>query len=251
MSARVLQGELSDAKRAVSQLQSSAYYPVCTRLAVARAELSAATTSLELYEQRIVALLALLEKPLPVSVAPSAPSDPLAVFMTHLSSVQQNYGQRLHALLSECATELSTIRADNLFVTLGETVRDQEVNVEHGAVALRAQELNPDVLDELMTRCESLKNELKNYDGLDGMIASSVARAEQLLDEMRTHRMALTENRKAFLSSLSLRDLDIKILPLCAPHEDILADYQAVTGISSFAERIYDHDNKSGLLHRC
>ncbi|ATC10124.1 hypothetical protein RVX07_004634 [Escherichia coli] len=249
VSAGALQGELSDAERAVSQLQSSAYYPVCTRLAVARAELSAATTSLELYEQRIAALLALLEEPLPVSVTPLAPSESLEVFMTHLSSVQQNYGQRLHALLTECATELSAVRADNPFVTLGETVRDQEVNVEHEAVALRAQGLNPDVLNELMERCESLKNELKNYDGLDGMITTSVARSEQLLAEMRTHRMALTENRKAFLSSLSLSDLDIKILPLCAPHEDILADYQAVTGISSFVERIYDHDNESGLLY--
>ncbi|MCN8349233.1 hypothetical protein MLT32_21055 [Escherichia coli] len=43
VSAGALQGELSDAERAVSQLQSSAYYPVCTRLAVARAELSAAS----------------------------------------------------------------------------------------------------------------------------------------------------------------------------------------------------------------
>ncbi|MFW8080248.1 hypothetical protein ACOIFA_32485, partial [Klebsiella pneumoniae] len=33
-----LQGELSDAQCAVSQLQSSAYYPVCSRLALARCE---------------------------------------------------------------------------------------------------------------------------------------------------------------------------------------------------------------------
>jgi hypothetical protein len=51
-------GELSDAERAVSQLRSSAYYPVCTRLATARAELSAATLPLEHHEQRVAGLRA-------------------------------------------------------------------------------------------------------------------------------------------------------------------------------------------------
>lgn len=117
------------------------------------------------------------------------------------------------------------------------------------AVALRAQGLNPDVLNELMARCEALQHELRSYDGLDGMITASQARSELLLSDMRAHRMTLTHNRKAFLSSLSLTDLDIKILPLCAPHEEILSGYQAVTDISNFAERIYDHSDGSGLLH--
>lgn len=66
---------------------------------------------------------------------------------------------------------------------------------------------------------------------------------------MRNHRMVLTEKRKAFLSSLSLSALDIKILPLCAPHEDTVSGYQAVTGIGNFADRIYDDGDGSGLLH--
>ena len=55
--------------------------------------------------------------------------------------------------------------------------------------------------------------------------------------------MALTDNRKAFLSSLSLSALEIKILPLCAPYEDVISGYQTVTGISNFAERIYDNSD--------
>ncbi|WP_407195411.1 hypothetical protein [Citrobacter farmeri] len=99
-----------------------------------------------------------------------------------------------------------------------------------------------------MARCESLRNELRNYDGLDGMVTASLARSELLLAEMRAHRMTLTDNRKAFLSSLSLSDLEIKILPLCAPHEEVVSGYQAVTGISNFSERIYDHSDGTGLL---
>ncbi|STT62324.1 Uncharacterised protein [Raoultella ornithinolytica] len=52
-----------------------------------------------------------------------------------------------------------------------------------------------------------------------------------------------------FLSSLSLSALEIKILPLCAPHEDTVSGYQAVTGIGNFADRIYDNGDGSGLLH--
>ncbi len=135
-----------------------------------------------------------------------------------------------------------------IFIALRTAVSDQETNVESEAVSLRARGLNPDVLNELMARCESLKNELRNYDGLDGAISASVARSEQLLAEMRAHRMALTDNRKAFLSSLSLSALEIKILPLCAPYEDVISGYQTVTGISNFAERIYDNSDGSGLL---
>jgi hypothetical protein len=102
-------------------------------------------------------------------------------------------------------------------LALEEVVRNQEETVQREAIVLREQGLNPNVLDELMTRCESLKSELRNYADLDGTIAASAAKSAELLAEMRNHRMVLTEKRKAFLSSLSLSALEIKILPLCAP----------------------------------
>ena len=244
-----LQGELSDALRAINQLQSSAYYPVCSLLALAKSELSAATYPLELYEQHITAIQSLAAEPQQIPAIPQDPSGPLTEFMARLSSVQQHYDQRLNALLAECAAELTGIRQEQAFTALGAAVSSQEAAVEAEADALRAQGLNPDVLNELMARCEALQHELRNYDGLDGMITGSQARSELLLSDMRAHRMTLTHNRKAFLSSLSLTDLDIKILPLCAPHEEIVSGYQTVTGISNFAERIYDHSDGNGLLH--
>ncbi|UEM39919.1 hypothetical protein DMB82_0002440 [Pectobacterium aquaticum] len=249
VSAGSLLGELSDAKRAVSQLQSSAYYPVCSQLALARGELSAATLPLEHYERHIAALQALAAETQQIPITPPEPSDALTEFMVRLSYVQQQCDQRLNALLSECAAELGDIRKEQAFTALGTAVSGQEAVVESEAVALRAQGLDPNVLNVLMARCESLQNELINYEGLDGAISASVARSEQLLAEMRAHRMALTNNRKAFLSSLSLSALEIKILPLCAPHEDIVSGYQAVTGIGNFGERIYDNGDGSGLLH--
>lgn len=249
VSAGSLQGELSDAERAVGQLQSSAYYPVCSRLALAKAELSAATLPLEHYEQHVAAIQSLAAEAQPPFVIPPAPSDPLTEFMARLSSVQQQYDQRLSTLLAEYAAELAGIRREQSFTALGTAVSVQEATVESEAVALRAQGLNPDVLNDLMARCELLRHELRSYDGLDSAIAASEERSKQLLDEMRIHRMTLTDNRKAFLSSLSLNALEIKILPLCAPHEDIVSGYQAVTGISNFADRIYDNGDGSGLLH--
>ncbi|EGT4275620.1 hypothetical protein DOX71_09210 [Cronobacter sakazakii] len=249
VSAGTLQGELSDAQRAVSQLQSSAYYPVCNRLAQAKAELSAATLPLEHYEERIDNLQALAAETQPLTVTLQAPSGQLTEFMARLSSVQQQYDQHLCSLLSECAAALDSIRREQAFTALGTAVSDQEAAVESEAMALREQGLNPDVLNDLMARIESLQHELRNYDGLDGAIAASVTRSELLITQMREHRMTLTNNRKAFISSLSLSALEIKILPLCAPHDDIVSGYQAVTGINNFAERIYDSGEGSGLLH--
>lgn len=249
VSAGTLQGELSDAQRAVSQLQSSAYYPVCNRLAQAKAELSAATLPLEHYEERIDNLQALAAETQPLTVTLQAPSGQLTEFMARLSSVQQQYDQHLCSLLSECTAALDSIRREQAFTALGTAVSDQEAAVESEAIALREQGLNPDVLNDLMARIESLQHELRNYDGLDGAIAASVTRSELLMTQMREHRMTLTNNRKAFISSLSLSALEIKILPLCAPHDDIVSGYQAVTGINNFAERIYDSGEGSGLLH--
>nr|QUN01893.1 ATPase involved in DNA repair [Escherichia coli] len=70
---RIRCGELSDAERAVSQLQSSAYYPVCRQLALARNEPSAATLP-EHFERRIAAIQALAEEPLQRSDIPPEPS---------------------------------------------------------------------------------------------------------------------------------------------------------------------------------
>lgn len=64
-------------------------------------------------------------------------------------------------------------------------MNDQEIAVESEAVALRTQGLNPDVLNELMERCEPLRHELRSYDGLDGASAASEVWSKNLLDEMR------------------------------------------------------------------
>ncbi|EOM2251734.1 hypothetical protein [Escherichia coli] len=54
VSAGSLQGELSDAECAVGQLQSSAYYLVCSLLALAKAELSAATLPLDIMNSMLL-----------------------------------------------------------------------------------------------------------------------------------------------------------------------------------------------------
>ncbi|STT62325.1 Uncharacterised protein [Raoultella ornithinolytica] len=110
-------------------------------------------------------------------------SAPLTAFMTRLLDVQQKYDQRLDTLLSGYAAELRTIKQEPPFLALEEAVRNQEETVQREAMVLREQGLNPDVLDELMTRSESLKSELRNYADLDGTIAASAARSKGLLAE--------------------------------------------------------------------
>lgn len=53
-------------------------------------------------------------------------------------------------------------------MSLGTAVSEQEAAVEAKAIAApRAQELKADELNEVMTHCESLHNELRNYYDLD------------------------------------------------------------------------------------
>lgn len=248
LSASSLSGLLADAEHAVSQLSKSAYYPVRQRLAVAEQELSTAGSALEHYAERITALKALVTDSY-LAENPVDPSAGLAEFLQHLSSLQQRFDHEAGNLLTISAGALEEFRTGPLFSALSAAVEVERGNAESEAIALRSQGLNPDTLDELMERCERYRNELKEFDGLDEAVAASEARIERLLTNMREHRLALTEKRREFLASLHLQDLEIKILPLSAPPEIVLMDYQRVTGITNFAERIYDGEAQSGLLH--
>lgn len=247
-SASSLSGMLADAERAVNQLSESAYYPVRQRLAVAERELSAAASALDLHAERITALKALVTgSPPPENTAELSAG--LAEFLQRLSSLQQCFDRDAGTLLTMSTCALEELKAGPLLQALSAAVEAERDNVGREAEALRSQGLNPDTLNELMERCERYRSELKKYEGLEEAIAASEERILVLLGEMRSHRMALTEKRREFLASLHLQDLDIKILPLCAAPEGVLTDYQKVTGITNFADRIYDGEAQSGLLH--
>ncbi len=248
-SASSLSGMLADAERAVSQLSESAYYPVRQRLAVAERELSAATSAMDLHAERIAALEALVTGSQLDEDTAELSAD-LTEFLRHLFTMQQCFDRDAGNLLTMSTYALKELKAGPLLSALRTAVEAEQDNVAREAESLRSQGLNPDTLNELMERCERYRSELKNYEGLEETIAASEMRIQILLSEMRAHRMVLTEKRREFLDSLHLQDLDIKILPLCAPPESVLTDYQKLTGITNFADRIYDGEAQSGLLHQ-
>ncbi|MEN4691285.1 anti-phage protein Ppl [Pantoea agglomerans] len=248
LSALSLSGELADADRAVSQLSESAYYPVRQRLSEAEGELFLATSALKTHSDRISALNALMAESFQTEV-PAEPSAELAAFLQTLSLAQLNFERELSALLSKSSTALTDIGESSSLSAIRAAAQIQRENVIREAELLRAQGLNPDTLNELIERCDRLRRELKEYDGLEEIITASEQRIRLLTGQMREHRIMLTEKRREFIASLQLQDLDIKILPLCAPHENVLTGYQNITGITNFSDRIYDAEDQSGLLH--
>ncbi|MFY1037486.1 anti-phage protein Ppl [Pantoea agglomerans] len=248
LSARSLSGELADAERAVSQLTESAYYPVRQRLSQAEGELFQATSALKVHSERINLLISFITES-PQTEFPAEPSAELAAFLQTLSLAQQDFESELSAFLSKSSTTLSEIGNSNSLSALRATAQTEKENVTREAEVLRAQGLNPDTLNELMERCDRLRRELKEYDGLEDIITASEHRIGLLDGQMREHRMMLTEKRREFIASLQLQDLEIKILPLCAPYETVVMGYQNTTGITNFSDRIYDAEDQSGLLH--
>lgn len=248
LSALSLSGELADADRAVSQLSESAYYPVRQRLSQAEEELFLATSALKMHSDRISSLNALMTEA-PQTEFPVEPSAELAAFLQTLSLAQQNFERELSALLSKSNTTLTEIGESSPLSAIRATAQTERENVIREAEVLRAQGLNPDTLNELMERCDRFRRELKEYEGLEEIITASEQRIGLLAGQMREHRIMLTEKRREFIASLQLQDLEIKILPLCAPHETVLTGYQNITGITNFSDRIYDAEEQSGLLH--
>lgn len=242
-----LSGELADAERAVSQLSESAYYPVRHRLSVAERELAQATEALDLHAERVTALNALTADAVQAE-HPEESSFALAEFLENLSSARHKFEHDAGLLLDQSNAALTEIRNGPHLLALNQVVQTERDNVGREAAALREQGLNPDTLNELMERRDRLQRALKEFDGLEEVIAASEQRISLLSDQMRAHRIELTEKRRAFLATLELQDLEVRILPLSAHHEAIVADYQNVTGIATYGDRIYNHEDQSGIL---
>lgn len=248
--ASALTGELGDIRRSIAQLSESDYFPVRNRLVSAERELTESNDGLDTYRQ----LLDSLSELLPDTTEPTdveevvQKSAAYASLEEQLQSAQASLCVSISDIVTEHRARLDQLKVNAEYMTLAESVDTEKENVLKEAEQLRAQGLNPDTLDDLVERDERVSTALREYADLDGLVSASSTRIEQLMELLQVHRRELTARRREFIATLNLKDLDVKILPLSAPPEAVVTSYQSTTGINNFGDRIYDTEQRSGLL---
>ncbi|BFU33330.1 MULTISPECIES: anti-phage protein Ppl [Enterobacter] len=247
--ASALTGELGDIRRSIAQLSESDYFPIRNRLASAEKELTESNDCLNTYRQLLDSLSDLL--PESASSDDEEKTEVSAAYislMAKIQTVQTSLYASISGIVTEHLSHLEQLKADVDYLTLAESVGTEKENVLKEADQLRAQGLNPDMLNDLVERKEKVSASLREYADLDGLVSASATRIDDLMRQLQAHRKELTARRREFIATLNLNDLDVKILPLSAPPEAVITDYQSTTGINNFTDRIYDTEQRSGLL---
>lgn len=251
--ASALSGEDGDVSKSIAKLSESAYFPVRTRLAAATAALSEAEEAVTQSKTRVESVKAILTPALADEELNVADGVATAAINNNniadaIASHRKAFDERLTELAEWSLSEINKIELGQSMKDLRESVDAETANATYEAARLREQDLDPDALDALLVRQEEIAADLKVHAGTDERIETSQNKVAQLTEEIRSHRMRLTELRKAFIASLPLEDLEVKILPLAEPCQFLVAGYQEVTGITAYGDRIYDEYEKSGLL---
>jgi len=263
VSESALQGELTDAESAIEQLKDSSYYGV-------RTTLNELESTLTLIEQKFEDENTILDSVLSSfpeiqeveqnieegnEAEPDAQSTDLEQHSLEYSVLLGQFDTIKELAKREVVTTIQAAKSSLEQLNEGQYITELKANrvssgqqVEAEAEKLRGQGLDPEELDGLVELKTKTIADLLTYQDLDTKIATSNAEITRIYDEMLEHRKDLSLQRKNFIESLELKNLEIKILPLNATQNQVITGYQNATGINSFYDRIYDSETGTGLL---
>jgi energy-coupling factor transporter ATP-binding protein EcfA2 len=258
-----LQGELTDAVNAIGLLNDSPYYDVRTKL-------NELESKLTLIEQQFVDENTILDNvlnffPEPQNVAESTIVNPdsqadnqasdieqepseYSILLGQIDSIKEIAKTGIVTVIQTAKSNLELLSTGQYLTELKSSIDTSKQEVETEAEKLREQGLNPDELDGLVELKTKIVADLLAYQDLDTKITTSNAEINRIYNEMLEHRKELSIQRKSFIDSLDLEDLEIKILPLNSTFKQVISSYQSATGISSFNDRIYDTEARTGIL---
>jgi len=258
-----LQGELTDAINAIGLLNDSPYYDVRTKLN----ELESKLTLIEQHFEDENTILDNVLSSFPevqdveesTLVSPDSQADSqsndieeepsgYSILLGQIDSIKEVAKTEIVTVIQTAKSNLEQLNSGEYLTALKSSIETSKQEVEAEAERLRDQGLNPDELDGLVELKNKIVSDLLVYQDLDAKIATSNTEINRIYSEMLAHRKDLSIQRKSFIDSLDLDDLEIKILPLNSTVQQVISSYQNATGITSFNDRIYDTEAKTGVL---
>jgi len=258
-----LQGELTDANSAIGLLNDSPYYGVRTTLNELESKLTLIKQHFEDENTILDNVLSSFPETMDVEQnivdgsgsqldtqsndLEQEPSE-YSILLGQFDAIKELAKRDVLTVIQTAKNSLEQLSNGQYITDLKSSIETSKQEVEAEAERLRDQGLNPDELDGLVELKTKIVADLLVYQNLDTKIATSNAEIVRTSNEMLVHRKDLSIQRKNFIDSLDLEDLEIKILPLNSTDIQIISSYQNATSINSFNDRIYDIEARTGIL---
>ncbi|MEP1445556.1 MAG: anti-phage protein Ppl [Paraglaciecola sp.] len=256
-----LQGQLDDAIGAIDKLRDSSYYSVRTNLSSLEKKSLFIENKFDKEDESLDAILEFFTSEEPelsendqevtTPVEPVNNGDSETEYLTLIAEVDQiiqDAESKLQEIITNTKNKLTEVSQSAFVLGLKQQVEDAKLEVQAEAEKLKEDGLDPEQLNALVELKDSLETQLSEFNDVDDKIEASSQNIEKIEAEIAEHRKTLTSQRKAFIQSLNLESLDIKILPLNANPQQVVESYQSSVNINSFTDRIYDAENSEGLL---
>lgn len=242
-----LSGKLSDVKRSLQQLEESQF--------TSRQLLLAATVrEKKKFDDAIQAerdLLSELKSQLLLTDSKEpAGEKPIDECWKLLNKAQNTVRDHVLTAITTAEFELSKLEEAPCYVALKATISDQRSDVAESHAMLEGKNVNPETAAQLFTDSESLQSQLEQYSDLDSKTLTAATERDDLHRAMVEHRKQLTVARQAFIKTLKLDGLSVKVLPMGANAEQVVNSYQVATNIAKFDDHIYDPDVSDSLLKK-
>ncbi|PLC58047.1 anti-phage protein Ppl [Photobacterium carnosum] len=244
----VLQGELTDHERAISGLNNSKYYTEKTKITALEEEKRKIETLFST-ELSIFDIISELVKSDPVDVDDrKSNSQECQHLKSQAIDIKKEFKLKVNSALAEAREQFAKLQGGCLMTNMAANIKIASENAEKSAALLKEQGLNPDGLDQLLLERTDIQHRIESFRELTTLIAETKENIKCIYLEMINHRKLLSASRKAFIDTLKLNGLTIKILPLSSLETKIVDSYQLATGISTFKDKIYDQENRTGIL---
>lgn len=241
-----LQGALVDVENKLKTLETCGLSEKQQELARYQREMTQANPAIISLRSNIDDIKKLVSESSEISV--TAEDGELKEWLLSAQKIQQALFDNIREQTKQAEDSLASLKQQEYFVNLEANISAITDKMKQTLEALQDAEIGPDKLDQLLRRKDELVQEVAKEDALrekGKILENKLAKA---LSGLTEHRSALTKQRKAFIQSLELADLHIKVLPLASSSEELISSYQIATGIDRFSSHILDRDRNTGLL---
>lgn len=243
-----LQGTLTDIVNKLKTLETCGLSDKQLQLATHQKEMTQATTAVNVLNSNIANINnAILESH---SITIPDKESEQQKWLLGIQEVQNALIANIAAVTKQAEDALTNIKQQPYFVNLEANIAALTAEMKQTLNALKDAEIGPDKFDAILITKQELEKEIAKETELRENRKNVVAKLNLIYANLMEHRSVLTKQRKAFIDSLGLSDLHIKILPLACSGEDLTSTYQNSIGLDRFSSHILDKDSQSGLLYQ-
>ena len=169
-------------------------------------------------------------------------------WVSDAKEITQQLKDDLGALVKEAKEKVEGLFKVSPYVDNVNAIIENNDAMEECIASLTDNGTPPERLIELVKTKGDLADEKAKLASAPDKLVNVQAEITDKHNEIIEKRKELTAMRQAFIDSLEIDNLKVKVLPLGEPGKELITNYQDVVGFESFNDHILDLDQKKGIF---